>query len=196
MKVLADKITRTVAPSAVLTTAEAKSHLRVDISTDDTLIDSMISAATDYCELYTGRSFVTRTYRADLSAFADVIELPMRPIISITSIKYYDTNSPSVLTTLASSTYNVVNNVIYRTFGASWPSRYPRMDSVQITFTAGYAPTSSPEVAAENVPDAVKAAILLIVGELYENRESSITGLMYTKTKTVEMLLAPYRFYQ
>jgi len=196
MKVLADKITQTVAPTAVLTTAEAKSHLRVDISDDDTLIDSMISAATDYVELYTGRSFVTRTYRADLSGFADVIELPMRPIISITSIKYYDTNSPSVLTTLASSTYNLVNNVIYRTWGASWPSRYPRMDAVQVTFTAGDAPTSSPEVAAENVPDAVKAAILLIVGELYENRESSVTGLMYAKTKTVEMLLDGYRFYQ
>ena len=147
MKVLADKITRTAAPASYpVTTAEAKSHLRVDISDDDTLIASMISAATDYVELATGRSFVTRTYRADLSAFADVIELPMRPIISVTSIKYYD--------------------------------------------------TSSPEVAAENVADAIKAAILLIVGDLYENRESSVTGLMYAKTKTVEMLLAPYRFYQ
>ena len=197
MKVLPDKITRTVAPSSYpVTTAEAKSHLRVDIADDDTLIASMISAATDYVENYTGRAFVTRTYRADLMNFYDFIELPMEPIIAISNIKYYNTSSPSVLTTLSSSVYALVNNKIYRNFGSSWESVYPRVDAVQITFTAGYAPTSSPEVAAESVPDAIKASILLIVGDLYEHRETSITGLMYTRTRTVEMLLNPYRVYQ
>jgi len=196
MHVLTDQITETVAPTAYpVTLVEAKAHLRVDISDDDTLITSMIAAATDFCEAYTGRSFVPRTYRADLRGFY-FGNLPKRPIISISSVKYYDTGSPETLTTWAATNYQLVNDILYWTEAASIPAYAYRADAIQITYTAGYAPTSSPEDPAESVPTAIKAAILMIIGDLYENREAKITGLMQTENYTVMMLLSSYRVYQ
>ena len=193
MYVLTDQITETVAATAYpVSLVEAKAHLRVDIADDDTLISSLISAATDFCEMYTQRSLVTRTYRADLPGFWRG-QLPMRPIIAISSYKYYDTSSPEALTTWAASNYQLVSGILHYTEAASFPSWAYRADAIQITYTAGYAPTSSPEVAAESVPTAIKSAILMIIGDLYENRESKITGLMQTNNPTVMMLLSNYR---
>ena len=193
MYVLTDQITETVAPTAYpVTLVEAKAHLRVDITDDDTLITSLISAATDFCEMYTQRSLVTRTYRADLPGFWRG-QLPMRPIIAISSYKYYDTGSPETLTTWAASNYQLVSGILHYTEAASFPSWAYRADAIQITYSAGYAPTSSPEVAAENVPDAIKAAILMLVADMYEYREARIVNQMVTENKTVEMLLSSYR---
>jgi len=190
-------VTQTVAPTAEpVSRTEAKLHLRVDISTDDSLIDSLIQAAREYVEIYTGRSYVLRTYRADLPYFADEIQLPFKPIISISNIKYYSDASPSVLTTLPATYYTLTRNVIQRAYGATWPAVNTFPNNVQITYTAGYAPTSSPEVPAENVPAAVKAAILLMIGDLYENREAQVLypGAIQVN-KTTERLLDSLRVY-
>ena len=43
------------------------------------------------------------------------------------------------------------------------------------------------------VPASVKAAILLLLGDLYANREGAIVGTIHTVNPTVERLLWPYR---
>jgi hypothetical protein len=43
------------------------------------------------------------------------------------------------------------------------------------------------------IPAEIKAACLLLVGDLYENRGSKITGTIVTDNKAVESLLYPYR---
>ena len=42
--------------------AEAKAHLRVDISDDDTLITAMITAVRQYAEQQTLRSLITQSW--------------------------------------------------------------------------------------------------------------------------------------
>ena len=39
------------ATTAILTTAEAKTHLKVDTSADDTYIDNLVSAATESAQI-------------------------------------------------------------------------------------------------------------------------------------------------
>lgn len=196
-----DYVTETVAPSEEpVTLAETANHLRVEgdeLTSDTALINSLITAAREYCEKYTGRALVERTLRADICAFYDEIRLPHSPIISISSIQYYNTASPSVLTALAATEYDLVRDIVKRNYGGVYPSIYPRLDSVQITYTAGYESTSSPKDYDENVPSAIKAAILLIVGDLYENREAQVvgSGIQVTPNKTVHMLLDSYRVY-
>ena len=96
-----DQVTETGTVTELITTAQAKAHLRVDITDDDSLIAGLVTAARMHVEIQTGRSFAQHTYRADIANFHDVMVLPWRPVQSITNIKYYNTDSPQVLTTLS-----------------------------------------------------------------------------------------------
>ena len=193
------QLTETVAPVAdPITLAEAKTHLRVDGTDSDTLITAQITAARQYIEKTIQRSMVQRTYRADVEGFAYRYRLPLPPLASISSIKYYTPDSPQVLTTLDANFYraDLGRSEIYMdASSASIPSIASRHDAVQITFVAGHAPdTSSPIDHAANVPEAIKAATKLLVADMYENRETS-TPLKITQLPTVDRLLAAYREY-
>ena len=65
----------------------------------------------------------------------------------------------------------------------STPELYNRSDAIEIQFTCGYGASSS------DVPDAIKQAILLIVGKMYELREDSVSRL----PRASEYILDPYR---
>ena len=185
-----------VSSTEPVSTAEAKSHLRVEIDDDNTLIASLVTAARQYCEKYCNRSFIQHTYRADLSNFCDTIELPMGPVQSITHIKYYDTSSPSALTTLSDDVYQLNYDTVRRVHGQSWESVFPRFDAVQITYVSGWKDNSSPQGIGEAVPQAVCSAIKLLVGDMYENREAAIVGLSRMENPTAHRLLDGYRNYQ
>ena len=47
--------------TALITTADAKTFLKVDTSADDTLIDNLVSAARQSAEEYTNRFFMDTT---------------------------------------------------------------------------------------------------------------------------------------
>ena len=198
MLITSDYVTQTVAPLAEpVTRAEAKLYSRVDITTDDALIDLLIKAAREEVEAYTGRAFVERTYRADITGFSDTMELPYQPIIAITGIQYYTAASPSVLTTLATTEYTLTRNQVIRSDGGVWPAVDSVPNAVQITYTAGYEANTSPIDHAATVPAAVKAAMYLIIGDLHENREGQIIYPgQIQENRTVKRLLNYYRAYR
>ena len=86
----------TAAASLPVSVAEAKSHMRVDISDDDTVIENYIKSATDYAEGRTRRAFVSQTWDYTLPEFPvsslDAIELPIMPVSSVTYVQYVDTS--------------------------------------------------------------------------------------------------------
>ena len=60
-------------------------------------------------------------------------------------------------------------------------------DAVAVEFRCGY---GNPDA----VPDSVKRAVLLIVGTLYANRETVVTGTIATELpQSAEWLLGPFR---
>lgn len=180
-----------------VTTAYAKTHMRVDITADDTLIGNLVSAAREYAEQFCNRSFAVHTFRADLPGFYDEMVLPLQPIQSITHIKYYDNASPSVLQTLGTGVYSFDRDRITRRSGQSWPTVDARPRPVQITFVTGWRDQSSPQGVGADCPEAVKSCILLMAASLYENREyeSAYAGQLL-ESRAFKMLLAPYRLYQ
>jgi hypothetical protein len=146
-------------------------------------------------ENYLQRSLVQRTYRADIGYFSTQIILPMMPLSSVTQIQYYNTDSPQVLTTLDSAVYGVNKsyNYLYLAEGQTLPTTANRWDAVQITFVAGEEPsTDSPQDWAGGVDQAIKAAIKLQIGDLFENREVN-TQLRMQELPTVKHLLSAYR---
>ena len=71
----------------------AKLHLRVDHDDDDVLISSLISAAVDHLDGWTGvlgRCLVEQVWRQDFDALAPCLPLQLGPVIEIVSVKYVD----------------------------------------------------------------------------------------------------------
>ena len=57
---------------------------------------------------------------------------------------------------------------------------------MQVEFTCGYGDS-------EDVPEAIRRAVLLLVGTLYANRETVAPVAMQPVPQTAEWLLGPYR---
>jgi uncharacterized phiE125 gp8 family phage protein len=148
--VLHRQVTQTVDPSdEPVGLSEMKEHLRVDHTDEDLLILAVTQAAREVIEKKLARNMVQRTLRADINSWAEQIHLPLPPVASISSIKYYDTESPSVLQTLAAAEYEFSGSAgrIYRAYGTTWPDIYPRHDAIQITYLSGNASTSADRLA-------------------------------------------------
>ena len=157
-----------------LTLADAKLHLRVDadITEDDGLIAALIVTARQQAEHRTGRALVTQQWRLGLDRFADdSLELPLPKLQSVQSVTYLDADG--VRQTLAGAEYDVVTDELVGrllpAFGKTWPDCRIRPGSVQVSYTCGYG-------AASDVPQSIKAWMLLAIGAWYENREALTAG--------------------
>lgn len=163
-----------------VTLEEAKAHLRVDFTDDDDLIEAMLAAATEYAEKFQGRALLDQTLDVYLDAFpVGAIELPKPPVIEVLGVYYRDGNNDEQEFTgyeldLASEPAR-----IYVLSGGSWPTPAERLNAVRIRTRNGYLDSSSPQ--AENVPKKTKAAIKLIIGTLYAQRETMVTGVTVTQ---------------
>ena len=68
--------------------AAMKGYLKITSTADDALIQSMIDAATEWGEKYTGRDFRAITWDLLLDCFTDRISLRRDPVDSITTVKH------------------------------------------------------------------------------------------------------------
>lgn len=162
----------TAATETVVSLAEAKEHLRVDITDDDVLINNIIGAATRFCEGVSWKSFVNKTLDWTLDTWpASVFHVPVGPLVSVTSITYTDEDGDS--DTVSSDDY-IVDTAYGRIAlkaTASWPAvTLQRIAGVRIRYVAGYGSRSG-------VPDEFKQAVLLVTGDWYENRENMLVGV-------------------
>lgn len=207
-----------------LTRAEAKLHLRVDFDDNDSLIDALVDAATQQAEAYCCAAITARDYLMTLSAFPRVsagqsgpdpdwheypsrfghsgrpsrfpwaLQFPVWPVVSVSSVQYLDT--AGTLQTLSSSVYAQALDrrppYIVPLPNQVWPVTYAQPDAVRVRFRAGMAEANG------GIPAAVKAAICLILGHLYENREDVAGGMGGTPGEIPmgsRYLLNPYRMF-
>ena len=70
---------------------EAKAYMRVLSVRDDTIITSMINAATSWGENYTGRDFRRKSWTLKQDFFWHSNKLDRDPVAAITSVKYQNT---------------------------------------------------------------------------------------------------------
>lgn len=173
---------------------EARLHVRQDGTSDDDVIRALITASRENVEQITRRALITQTWDYYLNAFpfGDRIEMPLPPLVSVTHIKY--TDDAGVQWTMSSSdyivdTYSHPGQVVLAD-GASWPSASLQpVNGVVTRFVAGYGD-------ADDVPYGIKAAIKLMIGHLYENREASLASRsVQVLPFGIESLLASYRVY-
>jgi len=173
--------------------AEAKTHLRVDHNDDDTYIGGLITAAMQHLDGrrgYLGRCLLTQSWEYRVHAFPQcgLIELPLPPLQSVESVKYID--DAGVEQTLAADQYVVdaatYNGQVRRAFDIVWPVARLEDYAVRIAFTAGFGD-------AEDVPQPIKNAMLMMIGHLYEHRETVADSNLVEVPLAARWLLGPYR---
>ena len=138
---------------------EAKAWLKVDWDSEDSLIETLITAAREKCEQYTNRAFISQGITESFGIYDDII-LSVGDVISIDSVTVGETT----LTTADYSTDGAIDG--YKITLNDLPD-----DRVVVVYTAGYG------TAANDVPKAINAAILLMVSDLYDNRSDKVRQL-------------------
>ncbi len=165
-----------------LTLTEVKQHLRVNFDDDDGLIELYIAAATahvDGKDGFLGRALIDQTWELTVDAFpTNEIKIPLPPLIEVVSVIYDDGNGDAQ--TMDAASY-VVDNVsepgwIVPVGGTgTWPTPFDGINAVRVRYRAGYVDLSdSPAVGF--VPPDIKAALLMMIGTLYANRETVVVG--------------------
>jgi uncharacterized phiE125 gp8 family phage protein len=166
----------------VITTAELKAHLRVDSSAEHSLIDGFLLAAMDYAQHYAGIAIGVQTVELALDEFPDgPVFLELTPASSIVSVTYYDT--AGALQTLSSGLYTTdtygQDHWLVPAAGTSWPDTYDAVNVVKVRYVAGDATLNR----------SVKAALMLFVGHLYENRQEATEKALHSLPIGVNALL-------
>ena len=156
-----------------VTLAEVKVQCRVDsdITADDTLLTGLAVAAREACEHELGRALIEQVWERTLDVFpCGGIALGMPPVSEIVAVTYIDVDA--VEQTLATSAYTLDNATDSEAFalpaaGTDWPDTGEYLNAVKVRFKAGFGP------AADDVPQAIRAWILLKVAALYVGGEGA-----------------------
>ena len=175
-----------------LSVADVSEYLRLDDSPTDTLlISSLITAARQLLENYLNRFIAEQTVELALTGWKDKIDLSA-PVQSVTSVKYLDENGAEQ--TLNPNQYLVDTYsepaAIYPAHDVTYPNLYDQENNVKIRYVVGFTSGGSPDT--NPLPDPLKFAMMLIIGDLYANREAG-GEKAYQVNPTVQNLLQFYR---
>lgn len=177
-----------------LSLGETKLHCRVEHADDDALLTALIIAAREYCETFTHRALAPQTWDLKLDDFpcgSEIpIVLPKPPATSVTSISYVDSNGDTQ--TWASSNYTTEfpsgqwaeKARIVPAYSVSWPVTRSVINAVTVRFVCGYT----------TCPESIKAAMKLLIGHWYGNREAVVVGTISGPLQQgVDALLWPFK---
>jgi uncharacterized phiE125 gp8 family phage protein len=183
-------ITAPVFADEPITIEDAWHHLRIDtflnedsppvtVSGDDFWLENIgIPAARNWAEGYVGKSLVTQTLELVGTAFpSSYFELPFGPVQSVESIVYVDVDD--VEQTMDPADYVLNSDVwparVQLAYGVdAWPTARDSWNSVRVRYVSGYTPPGYSPTGFVITP-ALKIGILLMLGNLYENREDANT---------------------
>lgn len=181
-----------------LSLAEVKTHLRVqsEVTDEDGLLEGLIVAARNRAEMETGRALITQTWNVLLDRTPTcALVMPKPPLQRIVSVSYVD--NAGATQTWSSSLYQVSlmsgDNAdfgrLQPAYGQIWPIVRNQMDALTVQMTGGYGDTAS------TVPQAIRQAMLLMIGQWYEVSRSGILAdvRMELLPLAADTLLRPYR---
>ena len=189
------------ASKVLLAACEFGTSILVNAATtaEDDLLTDLISAARMHVEDMTSRQLITATWEYYLDEWprGNYIELPFGNLQSAgLAVSWKDTDGTETTLTLTTDYLIETNGAwvgrIVLPYAETWPSGtlYPS-NPIKISFSCGW-------TTAALVPSPLKSAILLICGDLYENREGQTYGTNsseYTDNKTVQRLIKSYRLW-
>jgi uncharacterized phiE125 gp8 family phage protein len=167
--------------------SEAKEHLRVLHSDDDTYIQSLIYASQMTCETFCNIDFTPQDWEFTCDLWEQTLQIPVQRVRTITSIAYYSDASPSVQTVWPTSSYYLDSGSmpcrITLEDGKTYPSLRNGTGNIVINFSTDNLDTGFSSHA--------KQAVLITIADWYENRQSVVVGRIASQIpKTAEYLMS------
>ena len=148
-----------------------KSHLKVDYTEEDSLINGYIETAHNFIEDYTNIAIGVQNFEEHLTAdiTEDFVYLSMNPLVSISSVIAIDE--------VDGSEEDVTADIVKITNALGTRLKTDKKKSYKVTYSAG--------VALVDIPKQMHQAILLSVSDMFENRVEKVKQ----KRTSVEYLL-------
>lgn len=180
--------------------AEAKAQCRIDDTAEDLLLlATYISAAREWAERYTERTFIHTQWQLRTDAFPWEFRLPFPPMATAAgftdvAVTYTTSiiNGAATVATLDTSKYRVDRNqtpgAVRPLYGQTWPAYILDRNSISVTWWAGYGEDGT------KVPKAIKPAILMLVAHLFRNREMTVEGALNEVPLGVKAMLNTVRW--
>lgn len=173
-----------------ISVSEIREYLRLEESADDALLATLITAARQWAERYTGRAFITQGWRLWEHCWpqqGDSVELPHPQLIAVTAVTVYDDSDNAVIWNASNYLIDTADapGRLVRRISAEWPLATRASNAIAIDYTAGYG-------AAADVPEPIRLAIRQLAVAWYENRgdgDPATAGI----PAIVPGLLSPYR---
>ena len=185
---------RIVTPPAALpvTMEDLKNHLRIGHEDEDSLLAGYAAAAVNHLETVLNRPIMNQTIEQILPSFPARWPIELRGRVQqVVAITYWDGEAQQVLdpATYWVNTY-AEPGMVSLSINRHWPTTVLREDAVRITYVSGFG--DSPN----DVPEALRQAILLLAGHWYESRVPvSVGATVSAMPFGVECLAAPYRLW-
>lgn len=179
-----------------VTVSEAKAHLRIDGSAEDILIASLIVTSRLHVEAALGLALISQEWRLTLDKWPEkrwskdgAVRFPLRPVRSVEAVTVRDeAGTPEVV---APESYLLDGDALTPRLvprEGSWPAPGQSAGGITIAFEAGMGEE------AEDVPEPIRHAILLLVAHWYEHRDPMEIGTPGAAIPAaVSELLKPYR---
>jgi uncharacterized phiE125 gp8 family phage protein len=163
----------------------------------DSMILAQLGAAREWAENFTGRALAPQTLEVALDAFpCDTLALPRTPIAAIVSVRYID--EAGALQTLSPTAYvlDVYSEPARLVMAADFT--FPTLSAtavnpVVVRYEAGYGLAGDSPQLTPALPASIRAALLLILGDLYENAEDANDLNLQQIPRGAEALLRPFR---
>lgn len=201
MRVSRRSLTRVTAPELMpITLDEAKAHARVpdDFTAEDAKLIGIMRSATEFFDGATGylaRAIIRQTWDLTLDRFPgysdEAIEIPLPPLISVSSVSYVDTAGATQ--TWSASEYQVdmasEPGRLLPAYNYRWPATRDQLAAVTIRFVAGYG--SNPG----DVPESIRLAIAQLTAHWYAEAEALAPGQVNRVPYNVENAVANYRVF-
>lgn len=185
------RVVVTTPPADAVSLADAKAHLKVKHVAEDALIAGLVAAATqsiDGPNGWLGRAIGVQTLEASFSVYeasASALRLPYPPAIDLVAVSWLHSNGTVIDGDLAD--FELIGDTLHADGTPPWSGMKIDREALRIRYRAGYQATPAP----------IRAAILLMVGDLYRNRET-VTAVQMSEvpmSATVKTLLGPFRVF-
>lgn len=154
--------TGTNTSSDVLSTADAKSWMRVDDSSEDSLISAIVGESINFVEQQYGFQLIEKTVTVEYEFYGKQVNLPLYPVTNITSVKTIDQENTETTLTVNQDYYKTGDTLIFdNIYGWEVPDDRVRL---KVVYTAGYS----------NIPSGIIIGLKKLVASNFEDRQDAV----------------------